>query len=91
MKKLQVRLTFDGHMGPFFSWLVALPEKSRARELMSLARTGYAVVHGVRLAGSGAALHEADAPPIEAPGSTSEPPHPRAPGARDAAVETFGA
>lgn len=86
-EKLQLRLTFDENMGPLFVWLVKLPAKVRAREVMSLLRAGHAIVHGIRLPGADVRLV---AEPAETRSSSQEGAQPRAP-ARKAAVETFGA
>ena len=87
-KRRQVRLTFDEHMGPFFTWLDRLDDKVRARELTAMTRAGYAVVHGARVPGAQAALGP------EAGGNSTAPvresAQARAP-ARKAAVDTFGA
>lgn len=93
LAKLQLRLTFDSGMGEFFVWLVALPVKVRARELIAMARIGWAVTHGVRLEGGGAIAtpssmprevvgRSADVPPVETAVSGGP--------SRTAAVAAFG-
>jgi hypothetical protein len=89
MRKRQIRLTFDDGMGPFFSWLEALPAKVRARELVALARVGHGLLHGVRPAHDGAVGFDGGA----SGGDASSAPvltRSRVP-ARQAAVDTFGA
>lgn len=87
MKKIQIRLTLDDEMGPFFKWLASLPQKVRAREFIAAARTGYGVVYGVRVPGDVPARLDAATPiAASAPAETTQT---RAP-ARKAAVETFG-
>lgn len=49
--KLQLRLTLDAGMDEFFLWLLAKPVKQRARELITMARIGWAMTHGRRVPG----------------------------------------
>jgi hypothetical protein len=94
LARLQLRLTLDAEMGDFFVWLVALPVKVRAREVIAMARIGWAVTHGVRVdAGAAAAasapmLRAVAAPPANMPVAdavvVSGGP------SRKAAVATFG-
>ena len=92
LAKLQLRLTLDAGMGEFFVWLVALPAKMRARELITMARIGWAVTHGVRMepgatVGTAAAVsREADGAAAVTQPVTGVPVGP----SRTAAVATFG-
>lgn len=90
MKKLQIRLTLDDEMGPFFEWLAARPVKVRARELIAIARSGFAVVHGVHLKGASPA---AGIEPVVRPPSAVATPAASEPRSSEAdiAVEAFGA
>lgn len=87
-EKLQLRLSFDENMGPLFTWLVTLPAKVRAREVMSLLRAGHAIVHGVRV--PGAEVRFVPESTATASASQQEGVQARGP-ARKSAVETFGA
>lgn len=91
--KYQPRLSLDAGMGAFFFWLIGLPAKIRTRELIAMARIGWAVTHGVRgettvAAGAAASMpREAAAPAAAEPGADTA----LAGGpSRTAAVATFG-
>ena len=57
-------------MGAFFFWLIALSPKVRTRELITMARIGWAVTHGVRVE-TGATASAAGPMPREAASHTA--------------------
>jgi len=87
MKKMQIRLTLDEEMGPFFKWLSERPQKVRAREFIAVARTGFGVLYGVRVPADVAVSADAAAPVRAAPAALTTLPRTLA---RQSAVCAFG-
>lgn len=96
MERSQLRLTLDSGMGGFYVWLLGLTQKARAREFITMARIGWAVTHGVSIAGvatghvPGVAKMPAQATGGgKLPAGEAENPENRGP-SKEAAVATFG-